>query len=824
MSDATLDPAPDPVADPRAVVTGDGVRFTVLTPRLIRLELAADNRFEDRPTKTFRNRRLPVPDFAVQHVGQCLSITTSDVALNYRSRRRGRPTFNRSTLSVAVTSTGAVWRPGRGGSGRDGGNLGGTQRTLDATSGPVPLEPGLVGRDGWALVDDSKSPALTPDGWVTARERRGSKDLYLFAAGCDYRRALRDFAAVSGPIPLIPRWALGNWWSRYHAYRQSEIEALNAEFTTRRIPLSVFMIDMDWHHTEESGPKGAGWTGYTWNRELIEDPAGLLATLHRTGRRVGLNLHPADGVGPHEDAYPAVATRLGVDPTRRHRIPFDLTDRAFADAYFTELHHPHEAIGVDFWWIDWQQGRATDVDGVDPLWWLNHLHTLDLARPQADRRGLILSRWGGLGSHREPVGFSGDTWCTWEALEFQPFMTATSANVAFGWWSHDIGGHQRGDGNDELFLRWLQFGVFSPIVRLHASSESAQERRPWVRPPHIAEAAISALRFRHRLIPYLYSMAALGSEHVECLCTPMYYRYPNDDEAYRCHGQYWFGTELIAAPFTRPAEPLTGISRQVMWLGPGRWYGFWTGHRVDGPSWIEVRGGLADTPVVARAGAIVVLSRTDRPVNGPGVEVPSAENPTDLEVVVFPEADNVFELYEDDGGNQAPRHGAYAVTTIDSAWSDDSSTLTLTIKAASGDRSVIPDLRCWLVSMRGVGAPTSATVSVDGTTRQVAFEIDEATATVSIDIGLVGAMSNAVVTVQGMADRAPRSSPFTVIDAASANAWYAAGLDPRSTTASLRSSPAWWFYEFEERAAASLRVGARRVRRVLRRTPTPRRD
>ncbi len=128
------------------------------------------------------------------------------------------------------------------------------------------------------------------------------------------------------------------------------------------------------------------------------------------------------------------------------------------NAYFDILHKPYEKDGVDFWWIDWQQGRKSDVNGLDPLNALNHYHYLDNA--ENGDIPLILSRYGGIGSHRYPLGFSGDTAISWKVFDFQPYFTANAANAAYTWWSHDIGGHHMGYRDDDLYIRWLQFGVF----------------------------------------------------------------------------------------------------------------------------------------------------------------------------------------------------------------------------------------------------------------------------------------------------------------------------------------------------------------------------
>ncbi len=144
-----------------------------------------------------------------------------------------------------------------------------------------------------------------------------------------------------------------------------------------------------------------------------------------------------------------------------------------------------EEDGVDFWWIDWQQGGLTRQPGLDPLWGLDHLHYLDSARndgsdySERNPRPLTFSRYAGPGSHRYPIGFSGDTVVTWESLKFQPEFTACASNIGYGWWSHDIGGHMFGYRDEELEVRWYQLGAFSPINRLHSTDSPFNGKEPW---------------------------------------------------------------------------------------------------------------------------------------------------------------------------------------------------------------------------------------------------------------------------------------------------------------------------------------------------------
>ena len=282
------------VADPQAIVRGPNVRFTVLTPKLIRLEYSSTNQFEDRPTLTFWHRKLPVPTYDVEKTEDAIEIHTEALTLRYRLNATG---FARNSLSIEVKSTHKTWRPSL----IPKGNLGGTKRTLDMADGWQTLDLGLMSLDGWSVIDDSRNPVFQEDGWFVTRSLAGQEyqDLYFFGYGLEYRACLQDYCKLAGDVPLIPRWILGNWWSRYYQYSDTALKTLMSQFEGQQVPLSVCIVDMDWHIVEN--PYTSGWTGYTWNEKYFPQPAEFIQWLHQKGLRMALNLHPADGVHPHED-------------------------------------------------------------------------------------------------------------------------------------------------------------------------------------------------------------------------------------------------------------------------------------------------------------------------------------------------------------------------------------------------------------------------------------------------------------------------------------------------------------------------------------------
>jgi len=735
-----------PVANPEAIVAGENVRFTILTDRLIRLEYSKENHFEDRPSQVFWHRNQLVPAFQKTMRDFSIEIETDFLHLKYQPGPSG---FSTKTLSIILKKTGGCWRYGM----RQSTNLKGTARTLDFDLGTTRLENGLLSKSGWVVVDDSNSMVFNDSGWLEPRHRaielkssfskssehpsrqHSAKDVYFFGYGSDYAACLDDFTRLAGAIPMIPRYILGNWWSRYHAYTQAELQNLMEEFRAREIPLSVCIIDMDWHITK-TGNESNGWTGYTWNRELFPHPYRFIHWLHSQGLHTALNLHPAKGIYPHEEQYEKMAHWMGIDPATKPPIPFDISDPHFMEGYFEILHHPqespafeaiHETVeedGIDFWWLDWQQGKRSKFPGLDPLWMLNHLHYHDHGR-DGRKRPFIFSRWGGLGNHRYPIGFSGDTIVRWRTLAFQPYFTATAANVAYSWWSHDIGGHMFRDGTPELYLRWVQFGVFSPIFRLHSSNFSKLERRPWAKPERIFQATRRAMQLRHALIPYIYSMAWRAYRSGISLVTPMYYGNMEDDSAYKARDQYFFGSELLVAPITKPVHPRTGLVRKKVWFPHGTWFNFFSGEPVRGGQWHEIQASLEDIPVYAKAGAIIPLA--------PAPTWGGIANPTKLELYIFPGAENSFNLYEDDGKTTDYQHGKYAITQLESkftrSWNEHGqetkdSALEFTIHPVTGDFSVIPSSRSYHIHVRGVDLAPTASVpgNYDAATRTLSLE------------------------------------------------------------------------------------------------------
>ena len=327
---------------------------------------------------------------------------------------------------------------------------------------------------------------------------------------------------------------------------------------------------------------------------------------------------------------------------------------------------------------------------------LNHFHFLDSAHD--GRRPLTFSRYAGPGSHRYPVGFSGDSVISWPSLDFQPEFTATASNIGYGWWSHDIGGHWGGSRDDELTARWVQLGVFSPILRLHSSASPFLVKEPWNYPPEAAAAMAEALRLRHRLVPYLHTANHLAARTGASPVRPIYHRFPASPEAYRVPNEFLFGSELLVAPITAPRDPVTLLGSARAWLPAGTWTDVFTGVVYDGGRAIELHRDSTSIPVLLGTGGILPLAAAD--------DLDASTNPARLEVLVAPGGDGRFVLYEDDGSGQTVDDIPTATTEL--AW--DQVAGTLTIGAVDGPAGVVPDRRTWTVALLGVAGATQRIV------------------------------------------------------------------------------------------------------------------
>ena len=686
------------------------VRFTVISDGTLRLEYAPDGKFVDNKSFVAVNRLYPDVDYKLKSKGAWIEITTSKMRMRYK-KDSGQFTGDNLVIEAVKGAFPFTWKPGV----QQKGNLKGTYRTLDGMDGEtqtqtwvadtkkgeqLKLEDGLLATDGWSFIDDSQGLLFDNDpDWEWAKERpaNGGQDWYFMAYGHDYKQALKDYTLFAGKMPLPPRYAFGYWWSRYWLYSDKEFRNLIDNFNTYQIPLDVLVVDMDWHYTEKG--KG-GWTGWTWNRDLFPNHQGFLKYLKQNDLKITLNLHPADGVAAYEENYTEMAKDMGVDPETKKTIPWVNSDKKFIRSMFKNILGPMEKDGVDFWWLDWQQGMFDPkMKNLSNTWWINYAFFSDMEK-RRETRPMLYHRWGGLGNHRYQVGFSGDAVISWKSLDFQPYFNSTASNVLYGYWSHDLGGHIGSQIDPEMYTRWLQFGALSPIMRTHSQKGAKLNKEPWVFNKEYCDIIRETIRQRYVMAPYIYTMARKGYDDGISLCRPMYYDYPENKEAYEFRNEYMFGDDVLVMPVTAPVE--NDYAQVRVWLPEGEWYEWHTGALLKGNQIVERSFAVDEYPIYIKAGAILPMY-LDNVMNLNG-------NDEEVAVTFFPGGGDTaeFKLYEDNG-NDKNYASEYAVTKLSSVRNGNEQTLV--IGKREGAYKDMPLARPFKVKVLSSLIPQSVTVN-----------------------------------------------------------------------------------------------------------------
>ncbi|MFQ3171372.1 MAG: alpha-glucosidase (family GH31 glycosyl hydrolase) [Oleispira sp.] len=735
------------------IIKDGSTRFSVITPTLIRMEYDENGYFEDRPTQTVATRPSSTSSFEKRIDNGELIIETSAITLRYQ---RNSGPFSPDNLTIELLRGVDIIeaRPDWSFAPQSG-NLGGWRRGLDNEKDPQPLHEGILSRAGWYLLNDSNTVLLTDTaaGFEVRSSYGGTyQDGYLFGYGQDYVQGLKDLRTLTGAAPLLPKKALGVWFSKWWSYTDPEWRAEIKAFSAHNVPLDTISIDTDWKRVHQqlgctvlnvviTAPldDACSWNGWDWNRDIFPDPEGFVSWVHEQGIDIGLNVHPS--ISGSDPAYPDTVAKtaglmnddaelpctiLQADPSSPCYI-FDWTQPEQFEAYF-DLHEPIEAMGIDFWWLDWCcEGSRAQAPGLSADTWIN----AGYAKQHKDMgsRWPAFSRIGGsfqngfggvdnngLGAfaeHRYSIHFTGDTCSTWELMAAQAAMTAAEGNIGLPYVSHDIGSflgepatsiecsNRTNTGKhlpDDMYVRWIQFGTFQPINRLHSHHG---DRLPWEYPGKAEKVASDFLRLRGQLVPTLYTLSREAHDSGLPMVRSLYLQWPEDEEAYTYSSQFTLGQDMMIATVAAPGDPAV----VDLWIPTGEWVDFFTGEEFTGPAEITRSVPLEEYAVFMRKGAILPMQP----------ELPTSKHgPQDnLIVNVWPGADGAFQLYEDEGHGFAYQEGAYQWTPLTTNTSSNDYCHTLKIESAQGnDFPGALASRSWQLRFVSVEAPQS--VSMNG--------------------------------------------------------------------------------------------------------------
>ncbi len=715
------------VSNPQSIFQGANYRITVLTERLIRLELSKDGKFLDAPTLNVKNRNFPTPAFKVQQDESYLVLETKYFTLQYLKNKpfAGPKYAPDSTLKVSLNNTDKVWYFGH----PEARNFKTTGISLDDFKNDrIRLDKGLYSTDGFVILDDTGTMILDDEGYIE-NQTTEVIDLYLFMYKRDFGLCLKDYFTLTGYPPLLPRYALGIWWNRDRIYSYEDTKAIVKTFNKYQIPLSVLLLSEFWH-IKDPQDYNLYKTGFTFNQTLFPNPAEFITYMHERGVKVGLNIDPSEGIRKEEICYPSFSQAQNVPEGQT--IPFNVFDKGFVTLYITKILNPLIMLGVDFLWIDYRK----DIKSLQAL---NYYHMTNY-KGTNKIRGLILSRNALKAPHLYPIHYSGETIVSWDTLKYLPYYNMLAANKGISWWSHDVGGFKDGIEDSELYLRYVQFSTCSPIFRFSAQRGVYYKREPWLWDVKTFTIVREYCLLRHRLIPYLYTEGYHYSKNGQPIIQPLFYNYPEIYDEPNYKNEYYFGRELFIAPITKPMDTVMNRSVERIFLPKGVWYDFKTGKKFIGNKRYVVFYKDEDYPIFAKAGGIIPLANLGANKNDTSV-------PKSMEINVFPGASNVYKLYEDDGQTTLYKDGYYIITAIDYNYLENN--YTLIIHPIEGKTAIIPAFRDYKIRFRNIRAAEEVSIYLNGDKAALQYEAYEEENDFVIDIKNVDTTKQLTINCKG---------------------------------------------------------------------------
>ena len=656
------------LANPECVFKGSKYRITILTDRVVRLEYSEDGIFNDYPTELIWYRNLPKPEFTVSETNSTLKIVTKYFELVYKKEKKfdGGKITPTSNLKINLLNTDKTWYYGH----PEARNFGTNSYTIEDKK----FVKGLYSLDGFATIDDSNTSLILENGSFKKRDNK-SIDLYVFLYNKDFYFCLSDYFALTGNPPLIPRFALGNWWCKSEFYNEIDIVNIVNKFENKNIPISVFMLDK-WQ-TDNS---------YEFN-EYYRDPKSVLNYLNNKKIKLGLVIDdPVEfkmGTNNYDKIKPYLLEQENTN------IPFNVFDAKTIDAYLKLIIHPLNDVGFDLFFINNFSKNNGERNFI-----LKHYLFYDEYKKD-NRRPLICSYNSLTAPHRYPVLYTGKTLVDWDTLKKIPKFNILASNMGISFLSHDLGGSIEGIEDSELFIRFVQLGVFSPILRLGSDGGKYYKREPWKWDLATYVIVNKFLNIRYRLIPYIYTESYKYHKYGKPLIEPLYHRYPMlyDDDLYS--SEYFFGSNILVSPILHKKDNIMNRVIHKMYIPEGIWYGIFTGKKYNGGKRYTSFYKDDEYPIFAKAGTIIPGSVNE--FNDTGV-------PKKMEITIFPGANNTYSIYEDDGMTNNYKNGDYLITNVEYVYEKNS--YKLTILPVSGKQGIIPDTRDYKIVFRNTNIPS----------------------------------------------------------------------------------------------------------------------
>lgn len=634
------------VAKSANIVQGAKYRFTILSPRLIRLEYSKEGNFINNPSSLVVFRDFDSNKYNVTESQILLEIKTAYFTLTYVKDKPFKvgKIAGSSTLKVVLNGTDKEWYYGH----PEVRNYGGSSFSLENITNNFKLDKGLYSIDGFVSIDDSNSMILNENGFYTNREGNNI-DIYLFMYKRDFGLCLDDYYKLTSYPSMVPRYALGAWWYKNEEYNAVDIVNVVKKFKENEIPISIFLLGDKWHKDPNN---------YEIDKITLGSGREVANYLYQNKIRLGLTINPSLGINVNDSKYPHVSQLLNTTKDI-NLVPLDSNKMlVFYNNYISSL----EQVGVSLFNIDYNNKNDKNT-----LWLLQHyLYTSS----QKYGNGLILSLNSGIAPHRYPVMYTGKTNISWNILNILPFYNLSCANIGVSFVAHAIGGYHNGIENNELYIRYIQFGTFSPIFILASEGGKYYKREPWKWNSLILSVIKKYMKLRNALVPYLYSEGHYYAVSGKTIIKPLYYMEPKiyDEPLYR--NQYYFTSQMLIAPITKKKNSVMNRVVQKLYIPNGTWYDYFTGKKYNGGKYYTSFYKDEDYPVFCTAGTILPLSLND-----------DTDIPDKLEIQIFPGMDNTYNFYEDN-------NNVHLTTEISYKYQKDNYKLSL--KPKEGNASILP--------------------------------------------------------------------------------------------------------------------------------------
>lgn len=495
---------------------------------------------------------------------------------------------------------------------------------------------------------------------------------YYFINGPEPKQVIERYTALTGHMPLPPRWALGYNQCRWSYYPESRVRKLANDFRSKKVPADVIWLDI--HYLD-------GYKPFTWDHNRFPDPKKMISDLKAQGFHVVtiLDPHPQalKGYLPYDSGmsnncfvkWPNGKVFEGpVWPSQAEKNPgpsvFPDFSRPATREWWGNLYHILLDVGVAGIWNDMDEPSVFNTpSGTMPEELIHdndgqptthaEIHNVygqlmsrstyeGLSRLRPNDRAFVLTRSTFAGGQRYAAVWPGDNTADWSSLR-QSVSTLLGMGVSgFPFVGSDISGFVR-PASGELYARWLQAGVFYPFMRSHTELDTP-DKEPWAFGPQFEAINRRTIELRYQLLPYIYNIMQQASQTGVPALRPLFLEFPTDQNVADIDDEFMFGSDLLVAPVL-----WEGFTAREVYLPPGEWFDYWTGHHYKGGSRIHVEAPIDFIPIFVRAGGFIFR----QPVIQNTGEMPGQP----LRVLIAPAAESASTLYEDDGESMQYRQG-----------------------------------------------------------------------------------------------------------------------------------------------------------------------